>query len=282
MTGYVRSYRSKWDHPIFRNKQEAAVWAWMCDTAQWRDGRISTKFGPINLYEGEILIAERELAADFGMHRNTLRSLLQRMTDDGMIESRRDGVPHRAGTVLVVKNYKKYQRCAVSLDDEMDRSRDRRRTEEGPDGDQNGTKNNKVKEEEDITLANAKVLSLPDPSPDMIRIWSEVCGDLLPVPRKADSARVKALKARFADTFHRDLEEWRAYCGQIRGTPFCCGENDRGWRADLDWALKPATINKVLEGKYQHVKRHHNSDSQSAHDNLLAGFGQAVARWSAG
>ena len=37
---------------------------------------------------------------------------------------------------------------------------------------------------------------------------------------------------------------------RINGLPFCRGENDRGWRANFDWALKPANIAKVLEGVY--------------------------------
>ena len=28
------------------------------------------------------------------------------------------------------------------------------------------------------------------------------------------------------------------------------GENDRNWRADFDWIMKPTNMCKVLEGKY--------------------------------
>ena len=31
---------------------------------------------------------------------------------------------------------------------------------------------------------------------------------------------------------------------------FCVGENDRGWKADFDFFLKPGVIEKVMEGKY--------------------------------
>lgn len=54
---------------------------------------------------------------------------------------------------------------------------------------------------------------------------------------------------RMRDTF-RTLEAWRAYCHAIRGSPFLLGENDRGWRADFDFALKPRNISKILEGGY--------------------------------
>jgi hypothetical protein len=37
---------------------------------------------------------------------------------------------------------------------------------------------------------------------------------------------------------------------RINALPFFRGENDRGWRATFDWALKADSIVKVLEGNY--------------------------------
>jgi hypothetical protein len=36
----------------------------------------------------------------------------------------------------------------------------------------------------------------------------------------------------------------------IPRTPFLCGENDRGWKADLDFLLQPKSFNRILEGSY--------------------------------
>lgn len=33
---------------------------------------------------------------------------------------------------------------------------------------------------------------------------------------------------------------------------FLCGENDRGWKADLDFLLQPKSFTRVLEGTYAH------------------------------
>lgn len=109
--GYTRQYRRLWSHPAFRNKVEAAVFAWLLATAQWRDTCMQTRFGPVRLRRGEVLIAERELAEDFGLARKTLRDLLARMAEMGMIALiRGDGrAPQRAGTILQVCNYDIYQ-----------------------------------------------------------------------------------------------------------------------------------------------------------------------------
>ena len=47
---------------------------------------------------------------------------------------------------------------------------------------------------------------------------------------------------------------WREVFARIQASPFCRGE-DGGWKADIDWALRPAgkkpeTALKVLEGAY--------------------------------
>lgn len=107
--GFTRSYRRKWDNPVFANKQQAAVWAWMCDVAQWQPAVIGTKWGTIELRRGELVIAERVIAEDFGMHRNTLRGLLNRMVDEGMIRLIRDRIPHRCGTIVSIVKYAEYQ-----------------------------------------------------------------------------------------------------------------------------------------------------------------------------
>lgn len=38
----------------------------------------------------------------------------------------------------------------------------------------------------------------------------------------------------------------------IPGTPFLIGENDRGWKADLDFLLQPSKFTKIVEGTYRH------------------------------
>jgi hypothetical protein len=37
---------------------------------------------------------------------------------------------------------------------------------------------------------------------------------------------------------------------KILQSDFLCGKNDRGWRADFDFFIKPETHIKIMEGKY--------------------------------
>jgi uncharacterized protein YdaU (DUF1376 family) len=83
----------------------------------------------------------------------------------------------------------------------------------------------------------------------MIDIWNAVCGDVLSKVRLLTDARQKTMALRLAD-MPGGLEEWRAICQRVRGSPFLTGQNDRGFTAGLDWVLKPANFCKILEGNY--------------------------------
>lgn len=61
---------------------------------------------------------------------------------------------------------------------------------------------------------------------------------------KLDASRKALLKARLRD--HTEAEILSAI-GNLAASRFHCGENDRGWRADLGWFLKAENFLKALE-----------------------------------
>lgn len=83
-----------------------------------------------------------------------------------------------------------------------------------------------------------------------VEVWNEVCGSLLGVVRRLTPARAAALKARLAEEFHGSLDQWAEYCRRIVASPFLRGENDRGWRADFDYAVRQSGCIKILEGRF--------------------------------
>jgi hypothetical protein len=55
------------------------------------------------------------------------------------------------------------------------------------------------------------------------------------------------------------IDGWKQMLAAVEASPFLCGENDRGFRADLDWLSKPKNFHKVLSGKYADSKRRASS-----------------------
>jgi len=66
--------------------------------------------------------------------------------------------------------------------------------------------------------------------------------------KKVTEARRKAFKARAGDAGW--LDDLPEALDRVAKSQFCTGQGDRGWRADVDWLLRPDTITKLMEGKY--------------------------------
>lgn len=84
--------------------------------------------------------------------------------------------------------------------------------------------------------------------------WNSIateCG--IPTARELTAARKQSIRTRWTDPSWRT--SYAEAITRIRGSPFLRGENDRGWRADFDWFLKPGSVTKILEGKYDDGKK---------------------------
>lgn len=83
---------------------------------------------------------------------------------------------------------------------------------------------------------------------DAVAAWNETAGrcglnkakTISPDRRKAISARLKATGE----------EGWREALAGVERSKFCRGENDRGFRADLDFVAQPKSFNRLREGFY--------------------------------
>lgn len=80
-------------------------------------------------------------------------------------------------------------------------------------------------------------------------LWNSIAGSCgLPKVAALSPDRATHLSARRRDRFW--VENLHAAVMRIAGSSFCLGANDRGWKADFDWLLRPGTVAKVMEGKY--------------------------------
>jgi hypothetical protein len=82
---------------------------------------------------------------------------------------------------------------------------------------------------------------------DLRALWNAEADPRLPRWRELTPKRSQQAAARLRE---HPLAEWRIILGRINGSPFCLGQNDRGWKADVEFFLRPDTATRVLEGKY--------------------------------
>jgi len=82
---------------------------------------------------------------------------------------------------------------------------------------------------------------------DLRRLWNETTTE--PIPRAVELTPQRR-RHSVACLRERGIDGMRQVFARVNASPFCRGQNDRGWLATFEWALKPDNIAKVLEGKY--------------------------------
>lgn len=83
--------------------------------------------------------------------------------------------------------------------------------------------------------------------PKLAVIWNLHRGTLAEV-RGCSGTRRGKVEARWKET--PDESYWVKIVQRIAKSPFCTGDNDRGWLASFDFLIQPETRHKVDEGKY--------------------------------
>lgn len=69
----------------------------------------------------------------------------------------------------------------------------------------------------------------------------------LPIAKDLSDTRRKQIKARLTGA---GIEGWREALAAVESAPMCLGDNDRGWRADLDFVCQPKSFGRLREGFY--------------------------------
>ena len=89
--------------------------------------------------------------------------------------------------------------------------------------------------------------------------------------QKLTGKRITALKERLKDY---SVEDMNKAIDRIVVSDFCNGKGERGWKADIDFLLRPDTITKILEGKYDNQTTTFASYEQrtESDSNSLKGF----------
>lgn len=80
--------------------------------------------------------------------------------------------------------------------------------------------------------------------------------------------RRKAMQARWRDPWWR--EHWREALDRAGPSAFLRGGNERGWVIDLEFFLRPDTVAKILEGKYDDRKPTRPGNSAAAREQANA------------
>lgn len=83
----------------------------------------------------------------------------------------------------------------------------------------------------------------------LIDIWNDLVNQGVEKIRITENLK-KNLQRTFKCAFNSEMKQWEDYCRKISHNRFLMGGGERGWKANLDWAIKPDNIQKVQSGYY--------------------------------
>jgi len=89
----------------------------------------------------------------------------------------------------------------------------------------------------------------PKPSPaKLLEAWNTMAARTgLSKAKILDASRERKARSLIKT---RSIEDITEAIAAVERSPFCRGENDRNWRADIDFLLQPKSFNRLTEGFY--------------------------------
>lgn len=94
---------------------------------------------------------------------------------------------------------------------------------------------------------NANVKEIPNNVQDVVSLYEEICPSL-PAIRKLTDKRKKAIKSLLKQY---DIATIKEAFEKAEASDFMKGNNNRGWKADIDFLTNVNNMAKVLEDKYK-------------------------------
>jgi hypothetical protein len=109
VTGFIKLYRGWRDDPFFSSDapfSEAEAWLWLLEKATWKDTvRRTGQGGVVPLERGQLHVSLGSLAAAWNWTIKRVRGFIDRLEKGQKVGT----VKGKAGTVLTITNYRKYQ-----------------------------------------------------------------------------------------------------------------------------------------------------------------------------
>lgn len=96
----------------------------------------------------------------------------------------------------------------------------------------------------------------PDLVTEFISAWNNSRGSR--PARSLNAKRLRALNARLIEP------EWDWRSALAKFPLQCTADDPHGWQPDLDWFLRPDSVNKILEGKYDWKKGGNSNGKQQS------------------
>jgi hypothetical protein len=235
--GWVKLYHSAIAGDIGERPFTLGLFVKLLLWANWKESNALFCGKRVILKPGQLITGLRELSPDITLdpYLHRVRNSLEFLVVRGTISQEAGN----QGRLITICNWDRYQRNGDE-DSNQDAIETQTERNQGANAPQLSKeyKNGRIKKEE-----GKSAVALPQ----LAQIWNENRGTL-PEVRGCSGTRRKHAELRWRE--EPSAEYWTKTVQRIVRSPFCTGDNDRGWLADFDFLIRPETRHKVDEGKY--------------------------------
>jgi len=219
----------------------------------------------VKLQRGQLVTGRNQLSLETGISPQVIRTCLRRLKDVQFITIQSTN----RYSIITISKYDDYQIPHPAEQPANEPTANQPATSCKPASNHQSTTNNKdkkknnedkKKEREPLEkkaehlAKKTSAASAVSGKPDFEEISSRfalLCPSL-PRVRVMHEGRKRNLRSLLSKITTHQLFEVFQLVGQSQ---FLTGQNDRGWKADFDWIIKPQNFYKILEGKYSNPKQ---------------------------
>lgn len=275
MTGYIKSYRQMYEHPLLGQDRNArSLFQDLLHFAAWQDTTQDWAGKPVTVCAGQIMMSTREMERRFGVSRQSIRTAIRKLVQHNIVEI--NPLPNNGPLIVTVCNWTKFQshQPTINPDANPTLTHYQPTKEEGEELEERKTTTVAVRR---APLFGSQQMELPsDMDPDLEAIrqkWNAYAKEAGKAQvRKLTKDRRDAIRQIIADNGYTfaDIDEAIEMASRSNYL------TEEGWFS-FDWLFKSGSnISKVQEGKYGNG-RHAETEEDLARDGLaiLREFGLA-------
>jgi len=243
---WVKLHRSTLDSSVFDDPWLWKLFSWCLMRANFRP----SKWGGVHIPAGSFASGQISGAEELKVSPSRWYRGIQKLVEMGCISVR----PNRDFTAITVCNWKTYQQDKVveRIASELPANCQRIASELLANTEEEFQEGKECKEVSPIGDTGS-----PTVGDEFLDSWNKSPG-VVPI-RKLTDDRKKSLAARLKDK----KWDWREALAKFPLRLFA--SDPSGWKPDADWFLRPDTVTKILEGKYDWEKRDGTNQQTSQH-----------------
>jgi len=253
--GWIRLHRQFLDHWLcdeYRPLTRREAWENMLLWANYRETKVLIKGQLFVCGRGQLLYSLETWALKFNWSVGQVRRFFKLLEMDKMIII--EGL-HKT-TRLTICNYESYQseQHANDMPTTCQRHADDTPTTDQRQQEKKEKKDKNVKKEKNSTTGEIFLGTEMEVKIDydyIVDLYHNLCSKMSRVA-VLNQQRKGFINARYSEFGMEKITSVLRLAGESK---FLNGDNDRAWKADLEWIFRPVNFVKILEGKYTNRER---------------------------